>query len=326
MDNHERMRRLLDPARVCLAPMAGVSDSPFRRICRRMGTDYVVSEFLSADGLTRGTASSREMLAFTEEERPIGLQLFGADPEAMARAARQVESLEPDFIDLNFGCPVKKVVRRNGGSALMKEPDLLLEICRRVVEAVGLPVTAKIRTGWDESSPPTVEIARAIEDTGITALTLHGRSRAQGFSGRANWDVIASVKAALEIPVVGNGDVTSWEEFRAMGEMTGCDVVMLGRGAMGNPWIFAEIRARLAGRPWSAPSAGERLGLMLDHVRDQVAFEGERALVSMRRHLSQYVKGLPDSSGLRRSVVSSKRLAQIEDAVARYLGRAPVAV
>lgn len=325
MNPHERMREILRPARICLAPMAGVSDSPFRRICRRMGADYVVSEFLSADGLTRHTRSAESMLVFDEVERPIGLQLFGAKPEAMARAAEDVARLGPDFIDLNFGCPVKKVVKRNGGSALMRDVPLLLEICRTVVRAVDLPVSAKIRLGWDEKSPPTEEVALRMEETGITALTVHGRTRQQGFSGQADWEAIAAVKRAVSVPVIGNGDVLGYDDFREMERTTGCDAVMVGRGAMGNPWIFAEVKARLAGRAWEPPTPDERLHLMLGHIRDQIEFEGERCLISMRRHLSYYVKGLGHSSELRRTVVSAQSYAEIEEAVARYLRAFPLA-
>src|SRR5213592_2955999 len=237
-----------------LAPMSGVSESPFRLLCRRFGADVVVSEFISAVGVARGIEHLLEDMRFEDAERPIGIQLYGADATVMARAAAMVtEVCEPDFIDINFGCPVKKVVKNNVGSGCLKDLGLVQAIIRAVRNATQLPVTVKIRSGWDEAQRDPVGIALRCREAGAQALTLHARTRTQMFSGQANWDEIARVVEALDVPVIGNGDVSTPEDILAMRRHTGCAGVMVARGAFGNPWLFAQGRDLLAGRPSGRP-------------------------------------------------------------------------
>jgi len=306
-----------------LAPMAGVSEAPFRRLCRRFGADVVVSEFLSSEGLRRGNERTLEMAAFAPEERPIGIQLFGSDPAAMAEGAAVVTAVfAPDFVDINFGCPVKKVVKRNGGSGCLKDLGLVAAITRAVVDATRLPVTVKIRSGWDETLRDPVSIARTCEDAGATALTLHARTRAQLYSGRARWDEIAAVVRALRIPVVGNGDVETAEDVVRMREETGCAGVMIARGSFGNPWIFAAARALLDGFPAPAvPGAAERFAVALDHARLTLALEGDtpKTVIEFRKHLGWYMRGLPGAAALRDRLHHVNTLAEVEAIFARHL-------
>src|SRR5688572_18352567 len=243
-----------------LAPQAGVSESPFRRLCRRFGADVVVSEFVSAEGLRRGSERTHAYLRFDAEERPIGVQIFGADPVAMAEAAALVEgAYRPDFLDINFGCPVKKVVSRNGGSGCLKDLDLVQRIISAVAGAISIPTTVKIRSGWSEEQRNPVEIALRCQDAGARVLTLHARSRTQMYAGHANWDEIAAVVDALDIPVIGNGDVWSGEDALRMREHTNCAGIMMARGSHGRPWIFREARAALTGQPIPGePDVAER--------------------------------------------------------------------
>jgi len=308
-----------------LAPMAGVSERPYRLLCRRFGADVVVSEFLSAEGLRRGSDRTMEMASFEAAERPIGIQIFGADPAAMAEAAALVTGhFAPDFIDINFGCPVKKVVKRNGGSGCLRDLDLVQEIIRAVAAATPLPVTAKIRSGWDETSRDAVGIARRCEEAGARALTLHARSRTQMFSGRADWDEIARVVEALTIPVIGNGDVETPEDVVRMRDHTGCAGVMIARGSFGNPWIFTRARALLDGLPLPpAPGPEERFRVALDHARLTLAVEGDTPRVAreFRKHLGWYTRGLPGSAALRARLQQVERLADVERLFADYLER-----
>src|SRR6059058_1550771 len=243
-----------------LAPMAGVSESPFRQICRRYGADVVVSEFISSVGISLGIERVLAEMRFEPVERPIGIQIYGADATIMARAAGMVTELfEPDFVDINFGCPVKKVVRNNGGSGCLKDMSVVRGIIRAVRDATSLPVTVKIRSGWDETQRDPVEIGLRCEEAGAQALTLHARTRTQMFSGKANWDEIARVVAALDVPVIGNGDIMTPEDVLAMRRHTGCAGVMIARGAFGNLWLFAQARDLLVGRSRRAdPSAEAR--------------------------------------------------------------------
>src|SRR5213082_3099459 len=243
-----------------LAPMSGVSESPFRLLCRRFGADVVVSEFISAVGVARGLEHLFEDMRFEPDERPIGIQLYGADATIMARPAEMVTQVaKPDFIDINFGCPVKKVVKNNGGSGCLKDLGLVQQIIRAVRTATHLPVTVKIRSGWDETQRDPVAIALRCREAGAQALTLHARTRTQMFSGAANWDEIARVVEALDVPVIGNGDVSTPEDILAMRRHTNCAGVMIARGSFGNPWIFAQARDLVAGRPARPdPSPDER--------------------------------------------------------------------
>src|SRR5680860_589190 len=257
-----------------LAPQAGVSESPFRRLCRSFGADVVVSEFVSSEGIRRHDARTHNYLRFHDEERPIGIQIFGADPVAMADAARLVEEVyEPDFLDLNFGCPVKKVVKRNGGSGCLRDLDLVDSIIRSVKTAISIPLTVKIRSGWSDEQRNPVEIALRCQEAGAQVLTLHARSRTQMYSGTANWDEIAAVVQALEIPVIGNGDVWTGEDARRMQEHTDCAGIMIARGAHGAPWIFGQARAAVEGRYVPAdPGASERFRIVGRHARLAIEF------------------------------------------------------
>jgi len=308
-----------------LAPQAGVSESPFRRLCRRFGADVVVSEFVSAEGLRRGSARTHDYLRFADEERPIGVQIFGADPGAMAEAAALVErAYQPDFLDINFGCPVKKVVNRNGGSGCLRDLDLVARIIRAVASAIAIPTTVKIRSGWSEELRDPVGIALRCQDAGARVLTLHARSRTQLYSGRANWDEIAAVVAALEIPVVGNGDIWSGEDARRMRDHTGCAGVMIARGSHGAPWIFRDARAALAGRPVPpSPTVSERFAIVLEHAQNAVAFERDeaRAVVEFRKHLGWYTKGLPAGRALREALFRVATLAEAEAVLRQYQER-----
>jgi tRNA-dihydrouridine synthase B len=315
-----------------LAPQAGVSESPFRRLCRRFGADVVVSEFVSAEGLRRGSERTHAYLRFDEVERPIGVQIFGADPAAMAEAAALVErTYAPDFLDINFGCPVKKVVSRNGGSGCLRDLDLVQSIIRAVSAAVSIPTTVKIRSGWSEETRNPVEIALRCQDAGARVLTLHARSRTQMYGGHADWDEIAAVVAALEIPVIGNGDVWSGEAAAAMRAHTACAGVMIARGSHGAPWIFRQARAALAGRAVPpAPDVADRFRVVLEHDREAIAFresvagqaQEELAMREFRKHLGWYTKGLPNGKQLREELFRVVSLQQAEELLEGYLAAA----
>lgn len=313
-----------------LAPQAGVSESPFRRLCRGFGADVVVSEFVSAEGLRRGSERTWKYLRFDDAERPIGVQVFGADPGAMAEAAALVEQVyQPDFIDINFGCPVKKVVTRNGGSGCLRDLALVQRIIRAVAGATSLPTTVKVRSGWSEERRNPVEIALRCQDAGARVLTLHARTRTQMYAGRADWDEIAAVVDALEIPVVGNGDVWTGEDARRMRAHTGCAGIMIARGSHGAPWIFAQARAALEGRPIPPdPDVGERFRIVLAHARNAIAFERDEALAMLefRKHLGWYTKGLPEGRALRQRLFEVTRLAEAEALLEAYLERYVAAV
>ena len=305
-----------------LAPQAGVSESPFRRLCRTFGADVVVSEFVSAEGLRRGSDRTWEYLRFDDAERPIGVQIFGGDPGAMAEAAALVaDAYRPDFLDINFGCPVKKVVSRNGGSGCLRDLDLVTRIIRSVSRAIVIPTTVKIRSGWSEELRDPVGIALRCQDAGARVLTLHARSRTQMYSGRADWDEIAAVVDALEIPVVGNGDVWTGEDALRMREQTGCAAIMIARGSHGAPWIFTQARAALDGLPIpAAPDVDRRFEVVLEHARNAIAFERdeERAMLEFRKHLGWYTKGLPEGKRLRQELFGVRRLAEVETLLERY--------
>lgn len=308
-----------------LAPQAGVSESPFRRLCRSFGADVVVSEFVSAEGVRRRDARTHQYLRFHDDERPIGIQIFGADPAAMAEAAALVETVyEPTFVDINFGCPVKKVVKRNGGSGCLRDLRLVSEIIRAVRTAVSVPVTVKIRSGWSEETRNPVEIALRCQEAGAAALTLHARTRTQMYSGIANWDEIAAVVEAVDIPVIGNGDVWRGEDAARMREHTGCAGIMIARGSHGAPWIFQQARASLRGECVPPdPDAPERFRIVREHARLAIAFEEDeqKAMIEFRKHLGWYTKGLPNGRLLRQELFEVRRLADAEALLEGYLSQ-----
>jgi len=306
-----------------LAPQAGVSESPFRRLCREFGADVVVTEFVSAEGIVRNNERTWDYLRFDEEERPIGVQIFGADPGSMAAATSLVtEVFAPNFVDINFGCPVKKVVKRNGGSGCLRDLDLVQAIIRACVDATHLPVTAKVRSGFDQSTRDPVTIGLRCQEAGAQALTLHPRTRADMYSGQAQWTEIAAVKEALEIPVIGNGDVRSGADARRMRDETECDGVMIARGSHGDPWIFKEARAALDGRPIPGPpTIEERFRICITHARNAVAYEVDatKAMREFRKHLGWYTKGLPDGKRLRQELFQVTELDEARALLEAYL-------
>lgn len=299
-----------------LAPMAGVSDKIFRQLCKEYGADVLTTEFVSSEGIFRRNERTREYLDFDEIERPIGVQLFGGNAEHMAEAARQVvEWVQPDFIDLNFGCPVNKVVAKNGGSALLKDCPTLASVSAAVVRAVApLPVTAKIRIGWDADSINAAKVAEILVDQGIAAITVHGRTRAQGYSGAADWNVIADVAAAVAVPVIGNGDLVNPADIEKRRTETGIAGAMIGRAAMSAPWIFAQTKSYLeTGEIVAPPPPREKWDLILRHCQLAVEeWEAEDpAIRSMRARLMAYSKGFPGSKMLREKFQHVSTLANV---------------
>jgi tRNA-dihydrouridine synthase B len=307
-----------------LAPMAGVTDSVFRRMCKEQGADVLVSEFVSADGILHRNQHTREMLDFREVERPLGVQLFGADPDRMAEAAKAVAGwVAPDFIDLNFGCPVNKVVCRHGGSALLKDCPLLARVAAAVVKAVSpLPVTAKIRIGWGPQSINATATGRILEQEGIQALAVHGRTKEQGYAGEADWNVIARVAEEVSIPVIGNGDLRSVEEIVQRFATTKVSGVMIGRAAMTAPWLFQQAKHFLeAGKIIPEPSVDERWCHVLRHCRIAVDESGRERLTmtAMRARLMAYSKGMPGGRLLRGELQQVVSVAQLEEISQRHL-------
>ena len=306
-----------------LAPMAGVSESPFRRLCRGHGADVVITEFLSAEGIRRENEATLSKLRFEPSERPIGVQIFGADPVAMGEAATLVTDVfQPEFIDINFGCPVKKVVKRNGGSGCLKDLGLVQDVIRAVARSTHLPVTVKIRSGWSEEMRDPVTIALRCQDAGARVLTLHPRTRAQMYSGSACWDEIAAVTAALDIPVLGNGDIKTPADAVRMYTETQCTGIMIARGSFGQPWVFNQVRAMLDGTPVPPdPTVEERFEVALTHARMAQSYEHDPrgAAIEFRKHLGWYAKGLPGSAELRKKLHAVTSLGEVEGIFGDYL-------
>jgi tRNA-dihydrouridine synthase B len=306
-----------------LAPMAGVSESPFRQMCRRYGADVVVSEFISSVGISLGIERVLAEMRFEPVERPIGIQIYGADAAIMATAAGMVTELfEPDFVDINFGCPVKKVVRNNGGSGCLKDMSLVRGIIGAVRDATRLPVTVKIRSGWDETQRDPVDIALRCQDAGAQALTLHPRTRTQMYQGAANWDEIAAIAQALTIPVIGNGDIRTPADVLAMRDQTHCAGIMIARGSFGNPWLFAQARDLLEGRAMRPdPTPAERFSTALDHARLALRLQGDtrKTALEFRKHFGWYTKGLPGASELRQRLFAIESMAEAEEIFSEYL-------
>ena len=288
-------------APLVLAPMAGITDLPFRVICRRLGCGMTVSEMVSAKGLLYKNVKTTEMLRIEDSERPAAIQLFGSVPAELAEAAQMVEASGADIIDFNMGCPVPKIVNNGEGSALMKNPQLAYEVLAAMVAAVKIPVTVKFRAGWDDKHRNAVEIALAAERAGVAAVAVHGRTRQQFYEGKADWSIIREVKQAVKVPVFGNGDIFTVADGLRMLAETGVDGLMIGRGADGNPWLFQQLKAALAGEPVpEAPTLDARLDLAAEHLDMLIDFKGEHISVKeMRRHISAYLKGLPHSAEFR---------------------------
>lgn len=303
MTNPVRLGSLTLPKTAMLAPMAGIADTAYRLLCRSFGAAATVSEMVSVKGLCYGDKASAALCTITPEERPMGLQLFGSEAEFVGRAAALVQQFEPDWIDLNMGCPVHKVVATGTGSALMRDIPLAQSLIRAAVRESGVPVSVKCRLGWDDSTRNVVAFAKAMEDAGAAWITIHGRTKAQLYSGSADWNAIRDVKRAVRIPVIGNGDVRSASDCQAMYEQTGCDLVMIGRGSYGNPFLFREIAMRAAGRTVDPPTLEERMEVMLRHVRLILACNPQKpsevAIRKARKHTSWYMTGMPHAAQLR---------------------------
>jgi nifR3 family TIM-barrel protein len=306
---------------VALAPLCGISDWIFRRICLEHGADLVFTEMISSDAVSRGIGPLRTMRNINRSENRLVIQIFGSEPERMGFAAEKLSRLHPRFIDLNFGCPVRKVVKGNGGAALLRDFPLLERVCRAAVKKSRVPVSAKIRTGWEKSTPEQVcDIARIIESSGVEAIIVHARTRVQAFTGNAEWEYIQAVKDAVSIPVVGNGDVCRADDYFAMRRQTGCDAVMIGRAAIGNPWIFSEIKNRISGKPVHPPAPRERISILKNQVRESVADLGEPlGIIAIRRVIAAYLKHLPGARELRGRVLCIERLQDFDTVLDRYM-------
>jgi tRNA-dihydrouridine synthase B len=301
---------------VLLAPLEDITDSTFRQVCKSFGADLVYTEFISSEALVREVTKSLNKMGFAEHERPIGVQIFGNDPEAMRKAALVAQDANPELIDINFGCPVRKIAMKGSGAALLNDIPKMVKITEEVVKAVNVPVTVKTRLGWDEKNKNIVEIAERLQDVGIKAITIHGRTRAQMYKGDADWTLIGEVKnnPRMHIPVIGNGDVTTAEIAVGMKNVYGVDAIMIGRAAIGNPWIFREVKHYAAfGTILASPALPERIEICLNHLRKAVEQKPEkRALMEFRKHYSGYFRGIPNFKQVRMKLLSLVTLAEIE--------------
>lgn len=300
-----------------LAPMEDVSDPPFRAVCKEQGADLMYTEFISSEGLIRDAIKSRQKLDIFDYEKPIGIQIFGGDEEALSMSAKIIDATQPDLLDINFGCPVKKVVCKGAGAAVLKDIGLMERLTNACVKATKLPVTVKTRLGWDENSKNIEEVAERLQDVGIKALSIHGRTRTQMYKGEANWELIAKVKnnPRIHIPIFGNGDIDSPQKAKEYKERYGVDGIMIGRAAIGYPWIFREIKHYLhTGELLPPPTLQERIDACRKHLHGSVTWKGEKlGILEMRRHYGNYLKGLPNIKEFRLKIVTCDSLAGIEE-------------
>lgn len=306
---------------VFLAPMAGITDLPFRLQCKKQGCGLTYTEMVSAKGMHYKNENTEDLLLLSEEERPAAAQIFGSDPEIMAEAAIEVEKSGAAIIDINMGCPTPKIIKNGDGCALMQKPELAAEIVKRIVASVKVPVTVKFRKGWDDTTVNAVDFSKRLEEVGAAAVTVHGRTREQFYSGRADWSIIAQVKKAVKIPVVGNGDIFTPQDAKRMLQETGCDAVMIGRGAQGNPWIFNRILAFLEkGILLPEPSAEERIDAIMMQMQLLISQKGENiGIKEMRKQIAWYLKGLPNSAPIKSEVFLLTKANEVEALLGAYL-------
>ncbi|MFN5054552.1 MAG: tRNA dihydrouridine synthase DusB [Bacteroidota bacterium] len=307
-----------------LAPMEDVSDPPFRAVCKKNGADLMFTEFISSEGLIRDAIKSRQKLDIFEEERPVGIQIFGGDEEAMAISAEIVNTVHPDLLDINFGCPVKKVVCKGAGAAVLKDIDLMVRLTKAVIKSSKVPVTVKTRLGWDFDSINILEVAERLQDIGVQALSIHARTRSQLYKGDADWSWIAKVKEnqRITIPIFGNGDIDSPEKALEYKNRYGVDGIMIGRAAIGYPWFFREVKHYFAtGEKLEPPTLDERMEVIMHHLRASMAWKGPKlGILEMRRHYSNYLKGIPNIKPIRNKLVTANSVEEIEEALDCVIG------
>ena len=303
--------------KIILAPMAGICDLPFRLLCKEQGCDIVYTEMISAKGMYYNNKNTEPLLMTDEREKPVGVQIFGSEPRLMAEQAKRIEDRGFEFIDVNMGCPVPKIVNNGEGSALMKTPELIGDIVNELVNVCSLPVTIKIRAGFNEENKNAVEVAKIAEKAGVTAIAVHSRTREQYYHGKADWNIIKEVKNAVKVRVIGNGDVASAEDYLRIKKETGCDSVMIGRAAKGNPWIFADIKEYLkTGKHLQRPKIDEVCDMMLRHARLMIEYKGEfTGIHEMRKHVAWYTQGMPNSAKLRARINGIETYREIEELI-----------